>query len=243
MIDSKNTHKKNRATASQYKGTQKVLIKVGAAAASISKRYLRYHYIKKGKSLEEIANLKGVALHIIKYLVKKYDLLKRKYGVKKASRRYTMSLQTRLKIQRKKKSIGVVQIDPESKKVVNRFYSIRAAAAYFGCDKKNIKRALRNIEYKSMGFGWQVFNEWVLNAKKEVASKFKDLHNKYEINFTKNEMLEYYSNKVSEVFQLLAVRSGEIPIKKIARPLRGSMGCGDVNVNQAAAANFYGGIK
>jgi hypothetical protein len=26
--------------------------------------------------------------------------------------------------------------------------------------------------------------------------------------------------------------------KKIARPLRGSMGCGDVNVNQAAAANF-----
>jgi hypothetical protein len=89
-----------------------------------------------------------------------------------------------------------------------------------------------------MGFGWQVFNEWVLNAKKEVASKFKDLHNKYEINFTKNEMLEYYSNKVNEVFQLIAVRSGEIPTKKIARPLRGSMDCGGVNVNQAAAANL-----
>ena len=178
---------------------------------TISKDWLKNKYWIEHKTAKEMAELRKVTHTHIYDLIKKYDLSKRKNGIKfKGKLNYKMPEKEKAKHRVQKYSKSILVYKGKNTKVFKSFTSIAAAAKALGIRRENIRDCLNPLKSrnssKKFKFELKKYKGEIL-IERRMNLDFTLEFDKVTVGLTANlptypyqERLEHYNKKLKNVF-------------------------------------------
>lgn len=177
----------------------------------ISKEWIKKKYWKEELTVNEMANIRKVKPSYVQELIRRYDLGKKRNGIKfKGKQNYKMPDHEKMKHRKQPHAKEIVVFKGKTKKYVGSYRSINHAANELGLSRNHIKDCLNSKKprWTSKGYSFshkrykgEIIIERRLNL--DFTLEFEKVTNGLLVdlpNFPYEERIEHYNQKLRKAF-------------------------------------------